>query len=125
MKHQKRVELYRQYMAESGAQPNSAVPSLWEFAWSRGLELPPPPFMGGATLALFAGIAFPALALALWLLTLLRPRHHTHIPFAFAAWVAAAVGVFGAIAVPLYYQRMAKQYGLSQWSTFTGVRQRT
>lgn len=125
MNHQRRVDLYRQYMAESGADPRVAVPPFWEFAWSRGWELAPPPFMSCFGLAFFAALAFPALAFGLWLLFTLHPRYHSHMPFTFAAWIAAGLGLFGVIAFPLYYKRMAKRYGLSRWSTFVGARQRT
>lgn len=124
MDHQQRVDIYRQYMAEAGADLNAAVPVPWEFAWSHGWELAPPPFMSGLGLAFFAALAYPALALLLWLLlTVLRPMHH--VPFTFATWAAVLAGLFGAIATPIYFRRMAKQYGLVQWSSFAGVRQRT
>jgi hypothetical protein len=124
MNHQQRVDIYRQYMADAGADLNAAVPFLWEFAWSHGWELPPPPFMSGLGLAFFAALAYPTLALLLWLLlTVLRPMNG--VPFAFAAWAAVFVGLYGAIATAVSCRRMAKKYGLVQWSTFTGVRQRT
>ena len=124
MNHQQRVDTYKQYLAAAGADPRAAVPWLWEFAWSHGWELPPPPFMSGLVLAFFAALAYPTLALLLWLiLTVLRPMRE--IPFNFAIWVAVLVGLFGAIATPIYYRRMAKRHGLVRWSTFAGVRQRT
>lgn len=123
MNHQQRVEIYKQYMANAGADLNAAAPSLWEYAWKRGWEIPPPPFMSSLGLALFAALAYPALALLLWLLlTVLRPMHG--IPFTFAAWIAVLAGLFGAVVAPLSSRRMAKKYGLVQWSTFSGVRQR-
>ncbi|TZF83515.1 DUF6404 family protein [Cognatilysobacter lacus] len=123
MNHQRRVSLYRQYMAASGADPNTAAPYLWQLAWARGWKIPPPPFMSGLALALFAAVAYPALAFFLWLLTFVYPNHR--VPFVFAAWVAASAGVFGVVATPIYFHHMAKQYGLVHWSTFAGVRQRT
>lgn len=111
-------------MAERGADPRNATPYLWEIAWSRGWELPPPPFMSAFGLVLFALVAFPALALSIWLLSLLRSPGG-RIPFVFAGWVAVAAGLFGAVATPLYFRRMAKRYGLKKWSTFVGVPQRT
>lgn len=125
MQHQQRVELYKQYMTESGASLRAAVPSLWAFAWSLGLELPPPPFMSSLGLVLFSAMVFPLLALAFWLITECRPRRRVHIPFSVAAWFALAAGVCGCVLLPIYYRRMAQQYGLVQWSTFTGARQRT
>jgi hypothetical protein len=124
MNHQQRVDIYKQYMAEAGADPSAAVPWLWELAWSRGWKLPPPPFMSGLGLVFFGALAYPTLALLLWLLlTVLRPMHG--VPFIFAAWVAVLASLSGAIATPIYARRMAKQYGLVRWSTFAGVRQRT
>ena len=122
MNHQQRVDLYKRYMAEAGADLNTAVPSLWEFAWSRGWEIPPPPFMNGLGLAILAALAYPALVLLLWLLlTALRPMHAGL--FTFAIWVAVFAGVFGAITTPISCRRTAKKYGLTDWSTFTGARQ--
>jgi hypothetical protein len=124
MNHQQRVDIYRQYMADAGADLSAAVPWLWEFAWSHGWELPPPPFMSGLGLAFFAALAYPTLVLLLWLLlTVLYSLQP--IPFTFATWLAVLAGLFGAIRTPIYFRRMAKQYGLVQWSTFAGVRQRT
>lgn len=123
MNHEQRVTVYKQYMAEAGADLNAAAPALWEFAWSRGWEVPPPPFMSGPGLVLFGAIAYPALALLLWLVfTVLRPMHG--VPFSFAMWVAVAAGLFGAIATPMFCRRMARKYGLVHWSTFRGIRQR-
>lgn len=124
MNHQQRVDLYKQYMAESGAAPGTAVPFLWEFAWSRGWELPPPPFISGLVLAFIGAFSYAALVLGLWLLFSLRPRHHSHAPVIFAASIAAVFALFGAISMPIYYRGMAKRYGLSRWSTFAGTRQR-
>jgi hypothetical protein len=122
MNHQQRVEIYRKYMTESGADLNVAVPWLWEFAWSHGWELPPPPFMSGLTLFLLAALGYPALVLLVWLvLTVLRPLDG--ISFTFATWAALLAGLIGAIAAPRSCRRMAKKYGLVQWSTFAGVRQ--
>lgn len=124
MNHQQRVDIYKQYMAEAGADLNTAVPALWEFAWSHGWELPPPAFMSGFGLAAFAALAYPTLVLLLWLLlTGLRAMHA--VPFTFAAWAAVLAGLFGAIAAPVSCRRMAKKYGLVEWSTFAGKRQRT
>ena len=65
MKHQQRVDLYKQSMAASGADMYDAVPYLWELAWSRGGELPPPHLMSVLDLAFFAVFAFPAFVLVL------------------------------------------------------------
>ena len=121
MNHQQRVDLYTKYMVASGADLNAAAPYFWQLAWARGWEIPPPPFMSGLALALFAAVAYPALALFLWLLTFVYPNHH--VPFTFAAWVGFGIGVFGVIGTPIYFHRMAKKYGLVKWSTFVGVRQ--
>ncbi|MGY3265583.1 thiol:disulfide interchange protein [Lysobacter sp. HA35] len=74
-------------------------------------------------MVLFAAVAFPVLALFIWLITMFRP--HSHMPFHIAVWLAAAAGAVGVIATPIYFHRMAKRYGLANWSTFRGVRQRT
>ena len=125
MDHQQRVDLYKQYMAASGADVNAAVPYLWELAWSLGWKLPPPPFMSSLGLVFFAALVFPVLAFGLWLLLiLLRPARHSYIPFTFATWVAVALGLYGVIVMPIYFRRMAKRYGLVHWSSFRGVRQR-
>jgi len=122
MNHQQRVDIYRQYMTDAGADLNAAVPWFWEFAWSHGWEVPPPPFMNGFALTVLAALGYPTLVLLLWLLlTVLRPRNG--VPFTFATWAAVLAGLFGAIAAPLSCRRMAKKYGLVQWSTFAGVRQ--
>jgi len=124
MTHQQRVELYKQYMAEAGADLNGAFPWLWEFAWSHGWELRPPPFMNGLGLAFVAALAYPTLVFLVWLVfTFLRPMNG--ISFAFAAWAAVLAGVFAAIVAPIHYRRMAKKYGLLHWSTFAGARQHT
>lgn len=124
MNHQQRVEIYKQYMTEAGADLNSAVPSLWEFAWKYGWELPPPAFMSGFTLAFFAALAYPTLVFLLWLiLTVLRTMHG--VPFMFATWAAVLAGLVGAIVAPVSCRRMAKKYGLVEWSTFAGKRQRS
>ena len=124
MNHQQRVDIYKQYMAEAGADVNATVPFLWEFAWSHGWELPPPPFMSRFGLAFFAALAYPTLVLLLWLLlTVLRPMYYEL--FTFATWAAVLAGLLGAIATPIYFGRVAKQYGLVHWATFSGVRQRS
>ncbi|HEY0063842.1 MAG TPA: DUF6404 family protein [Telluria sp.] len=123
MNHQQRVDIYKQYMADAGADLKVAIPSLWEFAWSHGWEVRPPPFMNGLGLAILGALAYPALVLLLWLLlTVLRPMHG--IPFAFTAWLAVLACLFGAIVTPVSCRRMARKYGLVNWSTFTGARQR-
>ncbi|MGY4517104.1 DUF6404 family protein [Lysobacter sp. HA18] len=122
MNHQQRVDLYKRHMVASGADPDAAAPYLWQLAWARGWEIPPPPFMSVLALAAFAAVAYPALAFFLWLLTFVYPNHR--VPFAYAACVAVGIGVFGVIGTPIYFHRMAKQYGLGHWSTFVGVRQR-
>jgi len=57
MNHQQRVELYKEYMAKAGVDSTAAVPVLWEFAWSHGWELAPPPFMNVLGLAVFSALA--------------------------------------------------------------------
>lgn len=101
---------------------DAAVPPLWEFLWARGIEVPPPPFMGPLVLGLCGAVLGPALALGVWVLGALRPRRY-HSPWHVALWMALAGGMAGLLFVPIYYRRMARRFGLARWSSFVGVRQ--
>jgi hypothetical protein len=129
MNHQDRVAVYKHYMATQGARMDAAAPPLWEAMWARGIEVPPPPFLGPAVLGLFGALSLAAIPGVLWLFSLVRawlhPISRHAMPWLWAAWIAAAVGAFGLVATPVYYHRMAKRHGLARWATFAGVRQRT
>lgn len=122
MDHQQRVGLYKQYMAGEGARMDAAAPPLWELLWARGIALPPPPFLGVLPMALISAASLATIPLMLWLLGHFGARRH-QVPWSFAVWLVAAAALLGLVGAPIYYRRMARQYGLVSWPTFRGVRQ--
>jgi hypothetical protein len=129
MNHQQRVALYKQYMAAAGARMDAAAPPFWEAMWARGIELPPPPFLGAVVLGAFGALSMAAIPAVLWLFSFFLARGPSigghSVPWLWVAWLAAAAGLFGLVAIPAYYRGMARRYGLVRWASFAGVRQRT
>lgn len=115
-------------MATEGARMDAVAPPLWEVMWAHGIELPPPPFLSPVILGAFGALSMAAIPGVLWLFSVFRaqldPIIRHSMPWSWAAWLVAAAGLFGLVAIPIYYHRMAKRYGLVRWVTFAGVRQR-
>jgi len=129
MQPKQRVETYLQYMDSRGVPRTYAAPPIWTRLWAMGIYLPPPPFLALPVLIIVSALLGALMILVLWvafgIMALLRPITHPHPPtLAMLRWAAPITAAFTAIANPIYYRRMARQYGLATWSTFAGVRQR-
>ncbi len=123
MNHRERVEQYEEYMVAQGVARNNAVPKLWRWMWSLGIECPPPPFTSFIVLGLISGACLAIIPPMLWLYsTLSHPARH-HLSAVEVLWFMAACFAVGSLVGPLYYQHIARKYGLVCWSSFRGKRQ--
>ena len=126
MNQQQRVDLYREYMAAKGVDPKTSVPPMWEFLWSQGLDLPPPPFVNPVVLALVfipIGALFP---LALGVIFFLSNAGHKFYmpPWPWIEAMMVGCSLFLGLGTPVYYRNLARRCGLGSWSTFIGHQQR-
>lgn len=126
MNQQERLDLYREYMATKGIDPNISTPKVWEFLWRQGLEIPPPPFINPVVLGLIYSAAGLALPLVVGVFLALMGVGHR---FYFPPWKLIEAMMIGSALVmglgtPLYYRALARRCGLGSWSTFIGLRQR-
>jgi hypothetical protein len=126
MNQQERVELYREYMAAKGVDPNASVPPMWKFLWSQGLEVPPPPFINPVVLALVfipMGALFP---LVLGVIFFLLSAGHTFYvpPWPWIEVMMVGCALLLGLGTTFYYRNLARRCGLGSWSTFIGHRQR-
>lgn len=126
MNQQERVGLYREYMAAKGVDPKTSVPPMWEFLWSQGLEVPPPPFVNPVVLALVfipIGALFPLVLGVIFFL--LNAGHKFYMPpWPWIEAMMAGCALFLGLGTPVYYRNLARRCGLDSWSTFIGHRQR-
>ena len=126
MNQQERVDLYREYMASKGVDPKTSVPPMWDFLWRLGLEIPPPPFINPAVLALAFIPIGALLPLVLGVLFFLLSAGHR---FYWPPWQLMEAIIVGSalligLGTPVYYRQLARRCGLGSWSTFIGHRQR-
>lgn len=126
MNQQERVDLYKQYMASKGVAPTTSVPPLWDVMWRMGLDIPPPPFVSTAVLALIFIPLGALLPLALGVLFFVLSAGHR---FYWPPWPLIEAMVIGSalligLGTPWYYWQLARRCGLGSWSTFIGHRQR-
>ena len=128
MQPRQRIDAYLQYMAGTGVARTNYAPPLWTGLWSRGIYLPPPPFLGAPAMMGISAFLGALLVLVLWVLfgiaAMNRPISRPVPTLAMLWWGAAISASFMAIANPIYYRRMARRHGLADWSTFSGMRQR-
>lgn len=115
MSFDRSLDAYRDAMAARGVSPYTASPPLWRLLWAGGIALPPPPFLGFATLMLLSGTIYGlGMTLAFWMLGFDGPEK----TFADAAgWGLIAGLVFG-LAMAAYYRHLARQHRLGTWAQF-------
>ena len=118
-----KLETYKQKMADRGVGNAEAFPPAWRILWRFGLEIPPPPFLGFAPLAIFTGLTF---GLSFGLLLFLAGRvgiiDISAKETLHSALIAAPLfGLFMAA----YYRHLGRKYGLGSWSDFPGAGERT
>ncbi|OOG39167.1 DUF6404 family protein [Rhodanobacter sp. C05] len=126
MNQQERVDLYREYMASRGIAPKTSVPPMWDFLWRLGLEIPPPPFINPAVLALVfipLGALLPPVLGVLFFL--LNAGHRFYwLPWHLMEAMMVGSALLLGLGTPVYYRQLARRCGLGSWSTFIGHRQR-
>lgn len=129
MRPKQRIEAYLRYMEARGLPRQNVAPPFWTGLWSLGILLPPPPFLGSVALFLISAVQGALLALALWVIfwigAFLRPITRPLPPLVFLEWIVPLAALALAIAHTIYFRRMARQHGLANWATFSGLRQRT
>jgi len=123
MRSSRRVESYKQYMMSRGVGVATAFPPAWQMLWSIGIKLPPPPFLGFASLALVAGGIFgPLFGFSVWLLGNRGVREMTANE---ALWVAFITGAAFGLAMAAYYRHLARKHRLGSWAAFAASGRRT
>ena len=112
-----KLDSYMEYMAAKGISKATAFPPAWVVLWSIGVQIPPPPFLGFASLTLIAGGLFgPLFALGAWLL---GNRGLREMPASKALWVALFTGAVFGLIMAAYYRRLARKHGLGSWAGFS------
>ncbi|MBW8368896.1 MAG: hypothetical protein K0M70_13685 [Arenimonas sp.] len=116
MNRSSQLEHYKQQMASRGVSGATAFPPAWHVFWSLGVKVPPPPFLGFASLALITGGLFGSLfGFIAWLL---GNRGIREMPAAEAAWVALITGTIFGLIMAAYYRGLARKHRLGSWAAF-------
>ena len=127
MPPKQRIEAYMRYMSSQRLDKWVFAPGLWRMLWSIGMYLPPPPFMGVVSLTLVSVACGVPVGFVAWIVmfpeVLIWPFNHQQLLLAPLWWCIGLAGTFIAAGNWTYYQHMARQHGLADWTKFTGVRQ--
>ncbi len=117
MTHSSKLDRYKRHMADRGVGDATAFPPAWHMLWSLGVKLPPPPFMGFASLALIAaGLFGPLFGFFAWLL---GNRGVREMPISEGLWVALITGAVFGVIMAAYYRQLARKHRLGAWEAFS------
>ena len=123
MTQSSKLENYKRHMAAEGVGEATAFPPLWHALWSLGARVPPPPFLGFASLTLMTGGLFgPLFGLGAWWL---GNRGLREMPASEALWIALIGGAAFGLVLAAYYRHMARKHRLGSWAAFSTVPLRT
>lgn len=113
MSHRERVGCLVADLSERGVNPFTTAPPLWRLAWTLGLRLAPPHFMGSRTLAVVSGVGIGLLGfLILWY------GSGGERPWATALW-AAIMGTVIGYQLAMYYRNEAERLHLPKsWAEY-------
>jgi hypothetical protein len=118
MTNSSKLESYKQHMAAKGVGEATAFPPAWQMLWFMGIRIPPPPFIGFASLALITGGIFgPLFAFIAWLL---GNRGVREMPAGEALWLALVAGTMFGLSMAAYYRHFARKHRLGSWAAFSG-----
>lgn len=114
----KKIESYKQHMADKGVSGATAFPPAWRLLWSMGIRVPPPPFLGFVSLTLLGGGLFGSLfGLFEWLY---GNRGLREMPAVEGLWIALITGSLFGLIMAAYYRHLARKHGLGPWASFRG-----
>jgi Family of unknown function (DUF6404) len=113
--HREKVTFAIEDLAQRGIDTATSAPPAWRVAWALGVKLPPPHFMGFASIVLTSGIMFGVLwGLLIWYLL-----WHSKGWF-FTASAAALAGVVYGLLMATCYRYSAIKLGLPNWERYPG-----
>jgi hypothetical protein len=116
MTNLRKIEAAKQLMAARGIAKSTAAPPLWELLWSLGVYLPPPLYMGFASLFVFTGSFFGIVfGVGVWIA---RTTQGRPMSLHEAGAVALVTGIGFGLAVAGLTRRLARRHALGAWSAF-------
>lgn len=106
-------------LSQRGLTPSISAPLLFRLLWAIGIKLPPPHFMGFATLSVIWGVWFAVAWGAIMRMAVWSRQDLTMLQ---AAGSAVAVGALFGLSLGAVYARGRKKYGLPTWASFLSGR---
>jgi hypothetical protein len=117
MTHRQKVEHFIAGLGKQGVGSHTAAPPLFRLLWAIGLEVPPPFFLGFATLTPLMGASFGIVwGACMWLLQ----WQAWHMPLEWAAVSAAGAGLLFGLGMAGYYRWKAASLRLPPWESYPG-----
>jgi Family of unknown function (DUF6404) len=115
LNHREKVSYAIADLAQRGIDTTTSAPPAWRVAWSLGVKIPPPHFMGFLSIAMTSGIVFGVLwGLLIWYLLWYSKG------WLFTASVAAVAGVVYGLLMATCYRYSAAQLELPSWDQYPG-----
>jgi Family of unknown function (DUF6404) len=113
--HREKVTYAIEDLAQRGVDTSTSAPPAWRVAWALGVKIPPPHFMGFASIALTSGILFGVLwGLLIWYL-LWHSRG-----WLFTASAATLAGAAYGLLMASCYRYSATKLELPTWKQYPG-----